>query len=344
MKRLFLTANTLLIIVISGNASGQALPSAVKTCKAIDTAEDRLACYDRLHGRTSGSTDVPIGNDGLLKSDALPPHGPVLSKADASRMSTHWELDGASKQGIFKFEPHRENYLLATFNPNPNEVPYTPFRQLDPTINLKNAELAFQLGFKLKLAESPRNLPVDVWFGYTQRSFWQAANSKASSPFRESNYEPELMAVVPTDMNLAGLKLGFLNLGLVHQSNGGGSILSRSWNRAYLQAGLERGNFQLLARAWKRIGEASVEDDNPDITDYMGYGDLLGSYYWRDHEFSLMSRYNFNTDKGAAQFGWAFPLNSHLNGYLQYFAGYGYSLIDYNAFQRVLGLGVAITY
>lgn len=44
--------------------------------------------------------------------------------------------------------------------------------------------------------------------------------------------------------------------------------------------------------------------------------------------------------KGAVQLGWAFPLAEHLHGYVQYFSGYGYTLIDYNDFQRVLGLGV----
>lgn len=44
------------------------------------------------------------------------------------------------------------------------------------------------------------------------------------------------------------------------------------------------------------------------------------------------------------QFGCAFPLVLHLKGYIPYFGGYGHSLIDYNAFQRVLGLGVMATY
>lgn len=344
MKKMLLVASILHLSGVAGDATGQALLSGAEECKAIDMAEDRLACYDRIHSRPSELVADPACNDGSSKENSLRPLGYVLSRYETSRMSKHWELDPASKKGIFNLEPHRENYLLATYNPNPNEAPYAPFRELDPTVNLKNAELAFQLGFKLKVAENPRNLPFDVWFGYTQRSFWQAGNSEASRPFRESNYEPELMVVVPTNVNLAGLKLRFLNLGLVHQSNGGGSILSRSWNRAYLQAGLEHGNFQLLARAWKRIDKKSLEDDNPDITDYMGYGDLLGRYDWRDHEFSLLTRFNINTDKGAAQFAWAFPLDSHLKGYLQYFSGYGYSLVDYNSYQRVLGLGVSITY
>ena len=58
----------------------------------------------------------------------------------------------------------------------------------------------------------------------------------------------------------------------------------------------------------------------------------------------MLTRYNFQTSKGAAQFSWAFPLISNLKGYVQYFSGYGYSLIDYDAYQRVLGLGIHIEF
>jgi len=54
----------------------------------------------------------------------------------------------------------------------------------------------------MKLVEKAFSSPADLWFGYTQRSFWQAYNTDASSPFGESNYEPELMAVLP--LNLQG--------------------------------------------------------------------------------------------------------------------------------------------
>ncbi|HZW20736.1 phospholipase A [Noviherbaspirillum sp.] len=324
------------LLAVAFNATAQAIPSTVDACKALDVDMERLACYDRISGR-----NAPPAPDVIVQPDMPAPAAPP---ARSSSMAEHWELDPASKKGTFNFRPHRENYMVATYNHHPHEEPYRPFRQIDPNADLAHGELAFQLGFKLKVAENPGNLPVDLWFGYTQRSFWQAGNREASSPFRESNYEPELMAVVPANLDLLGLKLRFVNLGLVHQSNGGGSTLSRSWNRAYLQAGLERGDFQLLARVWKRINEDREEDDNPRIADYMGHGDLLGSYRWHGHEFSLLTRYNFNTDKGAAQLGWAFPLTSRLKGYVQYFSGYGYSLIDYDAYQRVLGLGVLVTY
>lgn len=313
----------------------------LEDCVGITADQQRLACYDRL----AGKKDMPT--ESAQKETTEP--APVVATASQpeaapSALSTHWELDANSKRGTFKFRPHHENYLIATYNHSPNEAPYRPFRALTPeSKGLSHGELAYQLGFKLKFVEKAADLPVDLWFGYTQRSYWQANNKEASSPFRETDYQPEVMAVLATDMPVLGLRMRFLNLGLLHESNGQASTLSRSWNRAYLQAGFERDDFSLVARVWRRFTEGS-DDDNPDIVDYMGRGDLLGTYRRNGHEFSLLTRYNFRTDKGALQLGWEIPVTSHLRGYLQLFSGYGYTLIDYNHFQRVIGAGFMVKF
>lgn len=345
MKNKSLNVLAIGMLAVFGDGTAQSLPITFHECAAIANDPQRLTCYDRIAGKqaipAARSTEMDFSADNT-RGDSTP--AVPAAPGTASRMNEHWELDAASKRGIFNFRPHQENYLVVTYNPHPNDAPYRPFRLLNPNAELAHGELAFQLGFKLKLAENPANLPLDIWFGYTQRSFWQAGNREASSPFRETNYEPEAMAVFPINADLLGFKLRFVNIGLVHQSNGGGSTLSRSWNRAYVQAGLERGDFQLLARAWKRVNEDANSDDNPGIIDYMGHGDLVASYRWHGHEFSLLTRYNFNTSKGAAQVGWAFPVNTRLKGYIQYFSGYGYTLIDYNVYQKVVGVGVLVTY
>ncbi|HEY4541616.1 MAG TPA: phospholipase A [Noviherbaspirillum sp.] len=326
-------------------ASPAAGHTTLADCAALEQAEARLQCYDRLaaeHGIPSPSHPEP----GATPS----PAAPLVEAAPApavTRLESHWELVPASKRGLFRLRPHLPIYLMASYTSDPNNEPYRPFEALAPeAVDLARLELAFQLSFKLKFAQAPMGAPVDLWFGYTQRSFWQASNEDASSPFRATDYRPELMAVFPLDRNLFGLRLRFLNLGLVHESNGQASTLSRSWNRVYAQAGFERGDFTLLGRVWKRFNEDAAEDDNPDIIDYLGRGDVTASYRREGHEYSLSTRHNFSTGKGALQLGWSFPLSERarrLKGYVQLFSGYGNSLIDYDHRQDVLGVGLVIS-
>jgi phospholipase A1/A2 len=91
------------------------------------------------------------------------------------------------------------------------------------------------------------------------------------------------------DVSFGGFNWKLFNFGYVHQSNGRTDITSRSWDRLYLRFGIERGNFALFIRPW-----AVLEDeDNPDITDYYGDGDITAFYRWRDHSFTLMGRGNW---------------------------------------------------
>ncbi|HVK95756.1 MAG TPA: phospholipase A [Noviherbaspirillum sp.] len=352
MRTLFRTGLAPLLLCIAVPVLAVADPPTLAGCAEIADDERRLDCFDRLAAASSDKTpDISTQLD--VPQSALP--GPVTkaevqavvpeASTSALPLADQWELAPEYKRGTFHFRPHRANYLVATYSHAPNDAPYRALRNPALTATgLSHAELAFQLGFKMKLVENVMQQPVDLWFGYTQQSFWQADNREASSPFRETNYQPEVMAVMPVNFALLGMRARFVNLGLVHHSNGQASTLSRSWNRVYAQLGMERGNFMLTTRVWKRLPEDLEEDDNPDIEDYMGYGDIEGTYRWQGHEFSLLGRYNFHTDKGAAQLGWAFPLTSKLKGYVQLFSGYGHSLIDYNYAQKVIGLGVLIDY
>ncbi|MFL6659476.1 MAG: phospholipase A [Massilia sp.] len=323
-------------------------------CSTLGDASARLGCFDVLTkaatAATVAGTPVPdatvsakaqaavlatttaVPIPAVASASAAPPEAPI------SRTEQSWELVPAARRGVFSFQQHHDNYLLlANYSAHSNSEPY---RATTPAgVPAKRVELTYQLSFKVKAAEQLANLPIDIWLGYTQQSFWQAYNRAASSPFRETNYQPEVMAVLPINKEFAGVTLRYLNLGLVHQSNGQTGTLSRSWNRTYAELGVDRGNFSLEGRLWKRLDNAKSENDNPDITDFLGHGDVHMAYRDHGYEYSLTARRNWRTRHGALQAGWAYPITTNLKGYVQLFSGYGQSLIDYNYAQKSIGAG-----
>jgi len=230
-----------------------------------------------------------------------------------------------------------------TYNASPNSD--TSALDLDRNAEAQNTEAKFQLSFKVKLWEDILGKDMDLWFAYTQLAFWQLYNKEFSAAFRETNYEPELLLNFRTNYDLLGLKGRIINIGLNHQSNGRSQPLSRSWNRVVANFGFERDRFNLLLRTWYRIPEKAKNDDNPDIDRYLGYGEIWGYYFWNKHRFGAMLRNNLrpSDNKGAVQLEWSFPLIEHVSGYVQYFNGYGESLIDYNKSVNRFSIGFMLT-
>jgi phospholipase A1 len=325
--------------------AGALLSSAAQasSCVSLDDDAARLRCYDREAGRIPAG---PVAGGPPAAAPAAPPAPPE------SAVGRRWELDPGTRQEAFGFRPYRQNYLLPyTHTSAVNTAPYPPTLDAlagaglipSTTLPVDATEAKFQLSFKVKAWEDIVRGRADLWLGYTQQSYWQVYNGDLSAPFRETNYEPEAILAVRTDVDLAGLRWRYLNLGLVHQSNGRSEPLSRSWNRIYAEFGLERGPLAIAVRPWYRIKESAGEDDNPDITRFMGHGDLTVSYRAGPHQFGLLARHNFSSGLGGAQVDWSFPLYGPLRGYVQVFSGYGYNLLDYDHRQTVGGIGVLLT-
>lgn len=356
-----------LVTIAHADDTAQVNPASTQACVALESNADRLACYDKIFKIPTVAPQVLVSEQraalDIQKADVEPEtlkdkitqkaenlfaiHGDKIDP-NTSLLDRRWELSQDSKLGTWNIRANQPVYLLPAFwTSKKNEFPQSPNPQntVDEDQNLKSMEAKFQISLKTKAAENLFGNNGDVWVGYTQSSRWQVYNSEESRPFRETNYEPEASLIFRTNYNLLGLNGRLLGLTLNHQSNGRSDPLSRSWNRVILNLGFEKDNFALMVRPWYRIEEDFQDDNNPNIKNYIGRGDLTAFYRWNDNDFSLMLRHSLkggDDSHGAMQFDWAFPIKGKLRGHFQLFDGYGESLIDYNHRATYVGLGVSL--
>ena len=342
-------------------AATSALAGDPSSCTAIPDDRARLACYDAALARPGPGAPPPVAS---APATAVPPAaaGPPAAAAPSggapptgsavpdgrSLIGERWSRYDPAPGHPFLVRLHNPNYVVLRQSDRVNASPASPGQgAVDTNRDVDRGELKFQVSFKARLWESGDH-SYAAWLGYTQQSNWQVLNGAQSRPFRESDYQPELMFVVQPDMPLGGgLRWQLLNLGLVHQSNGRSDPASRSWNRVYAQFGVEHdhiagGKLAILVRPWLRLHEPADKDDNPDITDFLGHGDLTVLWKHGEQTLTFTGRINAHTGKGAAQVEWSMPAIPPFRFYVQAFTGYGESLIDYNFRQTVIGAGFAL--
>lgn len=278
------------------------------------------------------------------EAEGLLPEGMPEAETSLSPIDARLEEERETGDAWFVLTPHRPNYLLpVAYNTSPNEAVYREAGAAD--LDADNAEVKFQLSLKYLLFNDIFKDTGDVYIAYTNLSYWQAYNRDNSSPFRDSNHEPEAWLQFDTDWNFFGIRSRLIQFGAWHQSNGRAEPLSRSWNRLYANFIFDKDNFVFALKPWWRIPEDEEDDNNSDIEKYLGYGEFRAAYKWHDHTFSMMLRNNLRTsgNKGAVELGWSFPLYRKLKGYVQYFNGYGQSILDYNDYANTIGVGLAFS-
>lgn len=269
---------------------------------------------------------------------------------DAPSVIKKWKLDpesNASNKETFKVEPHHDNYAVFTSMLNgTNEQPTSenPANSVPESINFNDAELKFQISLKTLMFNNVFCSKLDIWAAYTQSSRWQVFNVDISRPFRETNYQPELILNHPININFLGVNWSYLGLALNHQSNGRSLPFSRSWNRIILEAGIQGDNYTIQLRPWFRLAEDSSDDDNPEISNFVGRGEALFTYCYKRFKFQTNLRHSLrfgSNSRGSFNVNVDYRLQNALSLNAQIFHGYGENLLDYNYKQTMLSFGVS---
>lgn len=253
-----------------------------------------------------------------------------------------WELETDTTSETFLITTYKPTYILPfRFSSHRREVPFEVSEvdavSTENEVELDNVEAIMQFSFKTKLAQRIFGKGA-LWLGYTQKSYWQVYNPGFSRPFRETNYEPEIIFNYPVHFDF--LKIKMLGFGFNHQSNGReGHVFTRSWNRFVLDAGFEDKNWSLLVRTWF----ATEKSENKDIEGYMGRADFTFNYRLKNYLLILKGQHSMRVggdNYGNVEVDMAFPLYGNLKGYFQFFHGYGDAMIDYNQIHTIGGIGI----
>ncbi len=275
--------------------------------------------------------------------------GQTLIDPLGESLSQRWQINDDSTK-LFKIIPYKPVYfLLANYTSAINNLPTSEnvLNSVEEASHYSNTELKFQLSFKTRAIKNllGKDIGGDLWIAYTQSSRWQLYSANISRPFRETNYEPEFMLVFPTAYKILGINGVFTGVGINHQSNGKSNPLSRSWNRIMFQVGWESPSWSIVLKPWWRLPEDNIEDNNPEIENYVGRIELLSAFSKGKSDLSIQARHSLrggSKNRGSVKLDYAIKLLDFLQVHAQLFHGYGESLIDYNHNQTTFGIGLSL--
>ncbi len=297
------------------------LLNAIEGAKAETTvAELRSSCESEVEGLRAGAVAV----------------GPIDGK---TAIQQRFQADWAAAERNYTIMTHRPTYIMYTYNDNVNQLPFEEISGLDNPLD--DDEFKYQISFKMPLARRLFNTNTDLYVAYTAQSWWQLLNDDISAPFRETNYEPEIMVRHYGGPELLGVKIAGWDFGFNHQSNGRAEPLSRSWNRIMGTVGLDMNELTVRLRAWYRLTEDEETDNNPHMHRYYGYGDAL--FVWTPNRNTFTAMVRPGTEKTAYELTWSYPVSRFMRVYAQYFDGYGENMLDYDMRTQRIGIGIALS-
>ncbi len=203
---------------------------------------------------------------------------------------------------------------------------------------LLHKEFEGQISIKVPVLRNVFHTHSNIYAAYTQLVMWQFYAK--SQYFRETDYMPEVFLEQHYGKHWLG------RYAIVHQSNGRGIPMERSWNRVYAEGIYSNHNLMISVKPWWLVFQhASSTVHNPDITHYMGHGRILMAYKMSNNiVLSLTSRNNVesNFKRGYEEVDMSFPLFGHFKGYIKVVSGYGQTLIEYNHYTNAVGIGVVL--
>ena len=363
----------LALLTVGLTPQAQAQANDWQSCTSIAAAPERLDCFDQKARQFANPVElqspppVPYGSEVAAVAPAPVPSAAQRASAQPSEITRFWDLETAIARNNFELRAYRPVALSLSGGSAVNRLPSPSATSASPVdrVNYQPGELKLNLSVRTKilsgvLRSGDDPLRDSLWFGYTQQSYWQLFNKDISRPFRNTDHEPELVYVFPHFMALpGGWTYRMSAAGLVHQSNGQSLPLSRSWNRIYVMGAADKiadngDRFTLQARVWRRIAEKVGKDDNPDISDFVGRGELAGRWTFDGgsgtdrtlHTLGLTARHALRTSgKGSLRFEYLRSIGSADSGlrfHVQLFSGYGENLLDYNRNRTVASVGLSL--
>jgi phospholipase A1/A2 len=218
------------------------------------------------------------------------------------------------------------------------------------------AEFQVSLKYKLVDLKGDGNPLTHLYFGYTQTSFWELFTKDPA--FYDTSYKPSGFFYYPDVFQNDFFQLD-LQAGGEHESNGRGGTLERSMNTVYLQPTATVDlpydlQFSLQPRAWFYM---YVGDNNPDMDQYHGYADLRTALTWLDPNSGERIQFSNKVTIGdeGSHAGLLFDLRFNLAGLpvlrkfnpaiqVQYFTGYGQTMLQYNQVSHGFRAGLCLWY
>jgi len=306
-----------------------------------------------------------------------PPEEPAAAAARQSTASVHEDVNNPVNTlptGEQQASPQSAYFGKKTDRPvSAHKVNYFSINQW-PGDN--RAQIKFQISMKFRILEP--NLYVlkynlfPAYIGYTQKSLWN--KGMASMPFEESNYNPEFFLDYPVSvLNIGRFKMrNIVFCPLEHESNGLDGARSRSWNRQYimLKFGLESkeklgisnsllaDKASLYVKFWNASGYSGQDDylrsvgRTEKFTDYMGQGEIgvsVRNFLWagslKNHQFDVKTPLYRYSRKPSYEFQFRQQLpRMNFAVYLQYWYGYGETLLRFDQFGHRGFAGFSFSY